>query len=61
MNDAKQINAVRNAAGTFILYCVEHYTETLLKNELIAPLIELTMRFMSDGVMEVVVQSTADA
>ena len=35
MNDVKQINAVRNAAGTFILYCVSHYTETLMKNALI--------------------------
>ena len=53
MNDPKQINAVRNAAGTFILYCIEHFTETLLKHGLVAPLIELTMRFMSDGVLEV--------
>ena len=52
-SDAKQMNVVRNAAGLLILYFVEYYSETLLEKGFVAPLVDLALRCISDGVAEV--------
>lgn len=55
------MNVVRNAAGRLILYFVEYYYEMLLEKGFVAPLVELALQFMSDGVQDVHVAAQNDA
>ena len=52
-SDGKQMNVVRNAAGSLVLYFVEYYSGALLEKGFVAPLVELALRNISDGVAEV--------